>query len=352
MAAATFFKTFKKIPKLKILFYFFLFLLLIMIISRLNLTTLNKKRGQCTEGFTIDELDENLSVENGPYNETGGAGAGGADTDSNDGIIVKEDSDVYDRFYANVYDELLFSKVKNDFEVGELKNRTAPSEESIVLDIGSGTGHHVSSLIANGFRAIGIDKSSAMIQKAKKTYPNLDFRQADALVASTFSASTFTHITCFYFTIYYMQNKKQFFENCIYWLKPGGYLALHLVDREKFDPILPAGDPFKIISPQSYAKNRITSTVVKFDDFDYKSNFEVFPNDDTAVLGEVFKFKKSYDNSSGKKRMRRNEHKFYMPTQKKILNMAKEVGFIILAEVDMVRCQYSGQYIYILQKPN
>jgi SAM-dependent methyltransferase len=349
MAAATFFKTFKKIPKLKILFYFFLFLLLIMIISRLNLTTLNKKRGQCTEGFTIDELDENLSVENGPYAQAGGAGE---DPDSNDGIIVKEASDVYDRFYANVYDELLFSKVKNDFEVGELINRTAPSKESIVLDVGSGTGHHVSSLIANGFRAIGIDKSNAMIQKAKKTYPNLDFRQADALVASTFSASTFTHITCFYFTIYYMQNKKQFFENCIYWLKPGGYLALHLVDREKFDPILPAGDPFKIISPQSYAKNRITSTVVKFDDFDYKSNFEVFPNDDTAVLGEVFKFKKSYDNSSGKKRMRRNEHKFYMPTQKKILNMAKEVGFIVLAEVDMVRCQYSGQYIYILQKPN
>ena len=347
MAAATFLKTFKKIPKLKILFYFFLFLLLIMIISRLNLTTL-KKKGQCTEGFTIDELDENLSVENGAYAQD--AGAGGAD--GSDGINVKEGSDVYDRFYANVYDELLFSKVKNDFEVGELKNRTAPSEESIVLDVGSGTGHHVSSLIANGYQAIGIDKSSAMVQKAKKTYPNLDFRQADALVASTFPASTFSHITCFYFTIYYMQNKKQFFENCIYWLKPGGYLALHLVDREKFDPILPAGDPFKIISPQSYAKNRITSTVVKFDDFDYKSNFEVFPNDDTAVLGEVFKFKKSYDNSSGKKRLRRNEHKFYMPNQKKILNMAKEVGFIVLAEVDMVRCQYSGQYIYILQKPN
>ena len=247
MAAATFFKTFKKIPKLKILFYFFLFLLLIIIISRLNLTTLNKKRGQCTEGFTIDELDENLSVENGPYTQE----LDTESSDSNDGINVKEDSDIYDRFYANVYDELLFSKVKNDFEVGELKNRTAPSEESIVLDVGSGTGHHVSSLIANGFQAIGIDKSSAMIQKAKKTYPNLDFRQADALVASTFSASTFTHITCFYFTIYYMQNKKQFFENCIYWLKPGGYLALHLVDREKFDPILPAGDPFKIISPQS-----------------------------------------------------------------------------------------------------
>ena len=115
-----------------------------------------------------------------------------------------------------------------------------------------------------------------------------------------------------------MQNKKQFFDNCMYWLKPGGYLAIHLVDRENFDPILPAGDPFKIISPQNYANKRITSTIVKFDDFDYKSNFEVFPNDDTAIMGEVFKFK-SKNVENGKRKMRRNEHKFYMPTQKQIL---------------------------------
>lgn len=349
--AASLFKTFKKIPKVKILFYVFLFLLLLMIISRLNLTPNTKK--QCTEGFSMEELNENLSVENGMGSIGSGSDmSGGVGEIESTDIIVKEGTEVYDRFYAKIYDELLFSKVKNDFEVGELKNRTGPTEESTVLDIGSGTGHHVSSLVANGFQAIGIDKSAAMIEQSKKTYPNLDFRHADALEASSFAGSTFTHITCFYFTIYYMKNKKQFFDNCMYWLKPGGYLALHLVDRNTFDPILPAGDPFKIISPQSYAKNRITSTVVKFDDFDYKSNFEVFPNDDTAVLGEVFKFKNKYDNTTGKRRMRRNEHTFYMPTEKKILNMAKAVGFIVLAEVDMVRCQYSGQYIYILQKPN
>lgn len=343
--SVSFFKSFKKIPKIKILFYILLFLLLLMIISRLNLTPKNTRKRGCQEGFSVDELDENLSVENSV--NIGGGGM----LDESD-MVVKEGTEVYDRFYAKIYDDLLFSKVKNDFEIGEFKTRTEPTEESIVLDIGSGTGHHVSGLVANGMKAIGIDKSAAMVEQAKKMYPNHDYRQADALEAANFPGSSFTHITCFYFTIYYMQNKKQFFENCIYWLKPGGYLAVHLVDRETFDPILPAGDPFKIVSPQNYTKNRITSTVVKFDDFDYKSNFEVFPNDDTAVLGEVFKFKSSYDNSSGKKRMRRNEHKFYMPTQKKILNMAKEVGFIVLAEVNMVRCQYANQYIYILQKPN
>jgi SAM-dependent methyltransferase len=309
-------------------------MLLITIISQVELTPkTGGGGGKCQEGFTNDELDANLS---------------GQDDD----MIVKEGVELYDPFYANIYDELLFSKVKNDFEIGELKKQTFPTDESIVLDIGSGTGHHVSSLIANGMNATGIDKSAAMVNQAKKTYPDLDFHHADALDAAIFPSSTFTHITCFYFTIYYIKEKQRFFENCIYWLKPGGYLALHLVDRETFDPILPAGDPFKIISPQNYTKNRITSTVVKFNEFDYKSNFEVFPNDDTAVLGEVFKFKNKYDTSSGKRKMRRNEHTFYMPTQKKILAMAKEVGFIVLKEVDMVRCQYSNQYIYILQKPN
>jgi SAM-dependent methyltransferase len=332
------YKSFLKIPKIQLIFYVLLFLLFIIIISQLNLPT-DKKRKGCQEGFTTEELAENLRTD--------------MDDKENDGnTFFKEGNDVYDNFYAKIYDELLFSKVKNDFEIGEIKNHTMLTRESLVLDIGSGTGHHVNGLIANGINAIGVDKSAAMVAQAKKTYPQQDYRTADVLDAAIFPSSTFTHITCFYFTIYYIQDKKHFFENCLYWLKPGGYLVLHLVDRETFDPILPAGDPFKIISPQNYAKNRITSTVVNFDEFDYKSNFKVFPNDDTAVLGEVFKFKKSLDNNNGKRKLRRNEHKFYMPTQKKIINTSKEVGFIVLKEIHMVRCQYTNQYIYILQKPN
>ena len=338
MASSSIFKTISKIPKIQLLFYFLLFIIVINIISGLNLRKKSSSTTCQIEGF-MDDYKKHIANNNG-------------EEEDSSVYDVKDNNDLYDRFYAKIYDELLFSKVKNDFEIGEFKSRTAPDQESSVLEIGSGTGHHVSSLVANGFnKVIGIDKSRAMIEHAKNMYPELDFRHADALEASTFASSSFTHITCFYFTLYYMQNKQQFFDNCMYWLKPGGYLAIHLVDRNNFDPILPAGDPFKIVSPQNYATKRITSTIVKFDDFDYKSNFEVFPNDDTAVMSEVFKFK-SKNVENGKRKMRRNEHKFYMPTQKQILNMAKQVGFIVLAEVDMLRCQYSHQYIYILQKPN
>ena len=264
---------------------------------------------------------------------------------------------IYDNFYANVYDELVFCKMKDDFEIGEIINTTRPTSESRILDIGSGTGHHVSNFKANGFATVGVDISPAMVNKAKENYPDSEFKLGDVLETMLYPANSFTHITCLYFTLYYIKNKRQFFENCIHWLRPGGYLAVHLVDRDKFDPILPAGDPFGIISPQKYAKKRITSTVVKFKGFDYKSEFEVAGDstagdstagdttaDANASLQETFKNKKD-----GK--VRKNKHQFYMATQTAILAIAKSVGFIMTAKIDMLKCQYTNQYIYILQKP-
>jgi hypothetical protein len=41
-----------------------------------------------------------------------------------------------------------------------------------------------------------------------------------------------------------------------------------------------------------------------------------------------------------------------MNTQAEILDIAKSVGFIIHAKIDMLPCQYDSQFIYILQKPS
>jgi len=166
----------------------------------------------------------------------------------------------------------------------------------------------------------------------------------DALKTMNFQGNTLTHITCLYFTIYYIKNKNLFFKNCMHWLMPGGYLILHLVDRNNFDPIIPAGDPFMVVSPQKYADKRITSTVVKFDDFEYKANFDVVNDDDIAIFNEVFKDKKTGN-------IRKNEHKLYMLSQRDILSMAKDAGFILRSKIDMTKCQYADQYLYILQKP-
>ena len=91
-----------------------------------------------------------------------------------------------------------------------------------------------------------------------------------------------------YFTIYYFQDKKEFFDNCFKWLMPGGYLIVHLVDRTHFDPILPPGNPLMYVSPQRYAKERITSTKVKFTDFSYSADFKLDDSNDKAHFVEKY----------------------------------------------------------------
>ena len=58
---------------------------------------------------------------------------------------------------------------KNDFEIGEI-TQTQLSRESKLLDIGSGTGHHVASFSKAGVDATGVDISQDMVNKAKMNY--------------------------------------------------------------------------------------------------------------------------------------------------------------------------------------
>lgn len=268
-------------------------------------------------------------------------------------FVEKKGDGIFDDFYASIYDDLVYSGLKNDFELGEIINKTNPTSKSKFLDIGSGTGHHVKALKDKGFNAIGIDKSKAMVKLSKDNFPDIAVRVGDAMNPMEFQGGEFTHITCLYFTIYYIKDKGAFFANCINWLKPGGYLILHLVDKDLFDPIIPASNPFIIYSPQYYSKERITTSNVVFNNFTYKAQFDpqaergsdmgVFPND-FVIFREIFK-----DTSSGN--VRQNSHQLYMSSQKDILNKARNVGFIELAKIDMGSCQYENQYLYILQKP-
>ena len=258
---------------------------------------------------------------------------------------LKRNNDLYDSFYSKIYDNLVFDEIKNNYEISEIERNTDLTKKSKLLDVGCGTGHHVGGLLKLGYDAQGIDKSSEMVNQAKKNYPDGKYKTGSALQVINYPKNMFSHITCLYFTIYYVQNKMQFFENCYYWLKPGGYLILHLVNRDKFDPIINTANPLHMVSPQKYAKKRITNSVVKFNRFKYKANFELEKNRNVGHFKEIFKYDKS-----GK--IRENQHLLYMDTQKHILSLAKSVGFVMKGKVDMVNCMYEYQYLYILQKPN
>jgi SAM-dependent methyltransferase len=261
----------------------------------------------------------------------------------NDAFLFKQGPEIYDDFYADIYDYLVFNNLKVTYEVGEIKNKTVANTRTSILDVGSGTGHHVDKLAQHDLDVLGVDISPSMIQKARENYPRYNFLLGDVLENNIFKMSQFTHILCLYFTIYYFEDKMTFFNNCMDWLMPGGTLIVHLVNRDKFDPILPPGNPLYIVSPQKYSKERITKTKITFNDFVYSSNFELEPEKDLATFHEKFKF------NNGK--VRKQEHKLYMNSENDIINMAQDAGFIIQGKIDLLNCAYEYQYLYILVKP-
>ena len=157
-----------------------LVLILLVVVATFN-TIMNRNKSSNKEGF----IQENV-------------------------FTLKEGPDVYDDFYAGLYDQLVFNQVKNNYEIGEIINATKPTSESIVLDIGSGTGHHVALLDAQGINATGVDSSTAMVKKAKENYPEFNFVEGNVMDPSLFMPDSYTHILCLYFSIYYFKNKVAF----------------------------------------------------------------------------------------------------------------------------------------------
>lgn len=177
----------------------------------------------------------------------------------------------------------------------------------------------------------------------------------------SFSSEYATAILLFDFAIYYIKDRRALFYNCYHWLKPGGYLVLHLVNRHMFDPIVPAAKPFTLVSPQSVAKKRITSSDVVFEKFDYKSKFEFAQdkgdkgdknngNDNDAKANDGVTIIETMKDRRGN--VRKNTRSFRMSGQKIIIGEAKDAGFTMLEQYDLVKSQREYQYIYILYKPS
>ena len=266
-------------------------------------------------------------------------------TQQTEKYVLKKNNDIYDQFYVNVYDDLFYKELTNNYEVGTIENITEPTNESIILDIGSKTGHICGLLKEQNYNVTGLDESHDMVQFSKKEYPDIKFTKGSPLKSITYNNDSFTHILCLNQTIYHYKNKKDFIQNVYNWLKPGGYFAIQLIDKNDFDPVIPSAKPFFMINPQSFAKNKITTSNVVFNNFRYTGDFKTFPND-VVQYREIFK-----DTTAGNEKVRENILEMWMPPKSTIVNIAKETGFIVFAEVDLMMAQLEYQYLYIFQKP-
>lgn len=193
-----------------------------------------------------------------------------------DRFILKTNSDVYDDFYGEIYDQLMLPKQRVEYESDKLiQTMMPPKETSILLDVGSGTGEFVNYLTDLGYRAYGVDKSDAMIDAAKSKYDDIEIKKADVIDPMCYDMSLFTHIFCLDYTVYEIENKSRFFYNCHGWLQSGGYFIVHLVDKDRFQPIVPAAAAATTAaaSSASAATQRVLNTEINFPDFTYKSEY-------------------------------------------------------------------------------
>lgn len=257
--------------------------------------------------------------------------------------LHKSFPDIYNSFYVSIYDKIFFDPYRYQFEMKSILKHTKIDEKSVVLDIGCGTGHTVRGIHPYTKNVQGIDLSREMIKKAKTKYPYLKFHQGDAMHNLTYESNTFTHILALYFSIYMFKDKYGILNNVYSWLRPKGYFIVHLVNRKMFDPVVAPANPLAFVSIQKYAKERITKSTVKFNDFTYDSHFSLDDKNDTALFEETLK----HDINGN---VIKNTHTIHAPKVNDFLKLAQTVGFKVIEKIDMTECEYEYQYLYILQK--
>ena len=261
--------------------------------------------------------------------------------------VYKYGSDIYDDFYVEIYDKLMETDKQCSYEVDKIIESTNPSsKKSVFLDIGSGTGVFANKLTEKGYTTYAIDKSQAMVNYTAKKYPDLHVKCGDACDAILYEQGSFTHILNTGLGIYQFQNKDTFFRNCYFWLRPGGHLILHLVDRDKFDAIVPGGKPPLLENPQQYSAKRITDTIIDFIDFSYLGSYNFSNVNKNQVI-----FKETFTDGLTKN-VRQNEMVLYMEPLGDILQWASDAGFILHKRADLKGCTGDpNQFLYVLERP-
>ena len=131
-----------------------------------------------------------------------------------------------DHLFYKIYDSIFYHPIDSQYEIAEIVQTMNTS--SRILDIGSGTGHRVSSLYKKGLKVVGLEESDLLHRDTKRRLPKCDLRVGSASNALTFPPESFTHIMCLDHAIYQYKDKSNLVENIRQWLVPDGLFIVHL----------------------------------------------------------------------------------------------------------------------------
>jgi SAM-dependent methyltransferase len=268
-----------------------------------------------------------------------------------------ENDNLFDDFYASVFTKLTLNEALVQAEAAicmEEFSKKTPKDQMNILDAACGIGIGTATFKKIGAQSVvGIDKSQAMINYSRNTTlpgttltdtqkQDVEFRNADLIGPGAAQAAEFTDAVLLYFSVYYFRDLDNLFRNLALWVKPGGSLAVEVVNKYKFEPVLDSTNPWIGFSPQKYAKERITKSKVVFDKFEYEADFEL--TDPKAEFRETFHFK---DGST-----RRQKHTLYMPNMPDIIKKAQNNGWIYTKYTDLMPISFNYGFLLFFTRAN
>lgn len=261
------------------------------------------------------------------------------------------DSSIYDETYASIYDALWNSNERIKYEqvsIQDVSLADKPVSDVRVLDMCCGTANHACFFKNLGVQYMGVDKSDAMITKARERCPSAKFSKGDVTLPQLFPQKSYSHCLLLGFSIYMFQNPRVLSDNAFQWLQPGGYFVVHLVDPDKFDPLHDLSSPFAAFSLQKYNLERQTESMVYFDKFKYTGKLKKKKGEDDASYDEVLTFYDAANNKGHK--YRENKLSLNMPSKERMIDIIRTSGFTHAETVDLVRAGKEYQYICYFQR--
>jgi ubiquinone/menaquinone biosynthesis C-methylase UbiE len=271
--------------------------------------------------------------------------------DGSTSVTYEDAKDIYDDVYAAIYNLLWHPNEQLKYEqvsIHDIALAEKPVTAIKVLDMACGTAPHACYFKTLGVDYVGVDLSDGMLNQARKDCATATFQNGDVTQAHMFPPKSASTCLLLGFGVYDFQNPKVLADNAYQWLTPEGVFVVHMVDPDKFDPLLDLASPFAAFSLQKYALERQTESVVYFDQFKYAGKFDKKTGEDRASFNETLSY---YDPSTNHGvKYRENKHHLTMPSKERLIDLFKTSGFRHLETVDLVRCGKEYQYLVYFTK--
>uniref|UniRef100_A0A6C0B2Z9 Methyltransferase domain-containing protein n=1 Tax=viral metagenome TaxID=1070528 RepID=A0A6C0B2Z9_9ZZZZ len=267
--------------------------------------------------------------------------------------IMLEDPEKYnDALYASVYKALWHPDKVLDYErvsIQDIALAEKAKTDIKVLDLCCGIGSHACWFKQMGVDYTGVDISPAMLDQARKDCPSANFQKGDVTQAALFPPKSQSHTLLLGFAAYTFPNVKVVSDNAYMWTQPGGVFIVHLVEPDKFDPLLELASPFAAFSVQKYSYDRQMKSEIFFNDFKYTGTFHKKKNEEDASYDEVFTYFNT-ETSPKNIKYREQKQKLTMPSLESMIDTIKSSGFRMQEKVHLISAGKEYQYLVYFTK--